>query len=68
MKPHDNVDRKFALGFIAFYLTLLFVGGYGWIMNLITIWHTMDSPVTAKFIARVAGIFVFPVGAVLGFL
>ncbi len=40
----------------------------GWIMNIMTIWHTLDGPLTAKLILRCIGVFVFPVGGILGYL
>ncbi len=40
----------------------------GWVMNIMTIWHTMDAPLTAKLILRCIGVFVFPVGGILGYL
>lgn len=41
---------------------------FGWVMNIISLWHTMDGPLTAKFIVRVIGVFVPVIGAVLGYL
>lgn len=40
----------------------------GWVMNIMSIWNTIDNPLTAKFILRVIGIFVAPIGAILGWL
>lgn len=54
-----------------YYLTLIaiwLVFAIGWVMNIITIWNTMDNPVTAKFILRCIGVFVGPIGAILGYL
>lgn len=56
---------------IAYYLTILALWAAmaaGWILNIMSLWHTMDGPLTAKMIVRVAGIFVFPLGAILGYL
>ena len=41
---------------------------YGWVMNLYAIWHTVDNPIAGKFILRCIGIFVPPIGAILGYL
>jgi hypothetical protein len=49
-------------------LAIWLVGLIGWIMNIIAIWNTMDNTVTAKFVLRVVGIFVAPIGAILGFV
>lgn len=40
----------------------------GWIMNIMTLWNTIDDPLTAKVVVRIAGIFIFPLGAILGYL
>ncbi len=40
----------------------------GWIFNVVAIWHSIDNPITAKFILRCIGIFVFPIGGILGYL
>ncbi len=56
---------------LAYYLTILAIWavmGAGWILNIMSLWHSMDNPVTAKMIVRIAGIFVFPLGAILGYL
>jgi hypothetical protein len=39
----------------------------GWVMNILTITHTTAVPVTGLFILRCVGIFVAPIGAVLGY-
>lgn len=39
----------------------------GWIANIVKIIGTLAEPITAFFIARIAGIFFFPLGCVLGF-
>lgn len=41
---------------------------FGWVMNIMTIWNTFGLPLTAKFVLRVVGVFVFPIGGVLGYL
>lgn len=56
---------------IGYYLTLIIIWivfTVGWVMNIIAIWNTMDNPITAKFILRCIGIFVGPIGAILGYL
>lgn len=41
----------------------------GWIMNIVAVFQmaTADTPLTALFILRIVGIFVEPLGAILGF-
>ena len=56
---------------IVYYVSILSIWAlmiYGWIANIVTLWNTFDNPLTAKTIVRVAGIFVFPIGVVLGYI
>lgn len=39
---------------------------WGWFLNLITIF-TSDMVLTGEFILRIVGIFVFPLGGILGY-
>lgn len=64
MASRDQTPLAVYLGLIFLYVAMT----VGWIMNIVTIWNSMDNEVTAKFIIRVVGIFVFPIGAVLGYL
>lgn len=41
---------------------------YGWIANIISLVHMLDGNVTAMFVARIAGVFVAPLGSILGFI
>ena len=49
-----------------FWLGLVILGGIGWICNIIEIAHA--DLVTGLVILRVVGIFMFPLGAVLGWI
>lgn len=40
----------------------------GWIANIIALINMLDGNVSAMFIARIAGIFVAPLGSILGFM
>lgn len=42
-------------------------GCVGWVMNIVTVVHTCCAPVTGMLVVRVIGIFVPPLGAVIGF-
>ena len=50
------------------YLGLVGLLMVGWVFNVMAIWHSIDGPVTTKFIVRCIGLFVFPVGGILGYL
>jgi len=41
---------------------------YGWIANIVTLVHVINNPITALTVARIAGIFVVPLGVVLGYM
>ncbi len=47
---------------------VLLFGAGGWIANMAKILATMNDGITGMFIMRIVGIFVAPVGAVLGYL
>jgi len=40
----------------------------GWVMNIITIAHSSFDVLTGMLILRIVGIFVGPLGAILGYL
>lgn len=40
----------------------------GWVMNIVKFVVELDGGVTAMFIARIVGVIVAPLGAVLGYL
>ena len=42
--------------------------GIGWVMNIVTLWHHANEPVTVMAILRAVGIFVAPLGGVLGYI
>lgn len=68
MKITNHTKQKgFALlQMIVVCLWLLAAGG--WIANIVKIFAIMNDPITGMFILRIVGIFVAPVGAVLGYL
>jgi len=63
-----NWDDVIAIGTIVGMLTTASALVLGWIFNVVAIWHSIDNPITAKFILRCIGIFVFPIGGILGYL
>jgi len=67
----NMMERLGIAGSIAAILSLIavFIAGiYGWFSNIVAIYHTVDLPITGMFIFRCVGIFVAPIGAVLGYL
>lgn len=53
---------------ILFYAAVILVILVGWIMNLITIFNTAQAELTGMFILRIVGIFIAPIGGVLGYI
>lgn len=46
-------------------LSFLVLIAYGWVLNIIDLIHMCDG-ITGLLVARVVGIFIVPLGAVLG--
>ena len=49
-------------------MAIAIAGLIGWIANIVIIYHANFSAITGILILRIAGIFVAPLGAVLGYL
>lgn len=68
-KPHSQqgfLDGGVAGALIGIVILAFCVGGY--IANICGVVHLLGGPVTTMFIARCIGVFVVPLGVVLGFL
>jgi len=50
---------------VAFFSILVAIGSY--IANIVTLINHINDPFTAMIVIRIVGIFVVPLGAVLGF-
>ena len=46
---------------------IVLAGGWGWIWNIIKLIHMGLDPITGLLIVRAIGIFVFPVGMIVGY-
>lgn len=58
-------------GFSLVQLIVVFValaGGWGWVWNIIKLCTMGFDPLTGLLVVRAIGIFVFPVGMVVGYL
>ena len=47
---------------------LIIAIGYGWILNIITFLNNADVLSLGQFVVRVAGIFLVPLGGVMGYI
>lgn len=54
------------LGSVIFSLGLIAAGVIGWVLNIIKLAGMNAEPLTTMFIMRIIGIFVAPIGSVLG--
>ena len=50
------------------YLVILFLVIYGWVANIVTLYHSSFSEITGQLVLRVVGIFVAPLGSIMGYL
>lgn len=60
----DIIGGLIGVSFIA----LAAMAGIGWVANIVKIFMTINDAITGMFIARVFGVFFFPVGCILGWL
>jgi hypothetical protein len=62
----SDADIGAALGAI---VVLALIAGfiYGWVANIVSIVQAIDNPVTGMLVLRGVGVFVAPLGAVLGY-
>ena len=51
-----------------FLLVIVVGGGIGWVWNIIKLVEMSMDPITGLLIVRAIGIFVFPVGMVVGYI
>ncbi len=57
--------EKFTIGYALFIIILAILVAIGWVMNVIDLVR-WNADITAEFIIRVIGIFVPPLGAIMG--
>ena len=48
--------------------TVTIGGSYGWVMNIVKVFGSSFDPIAGQVVLRVVGIFVPPLGAVMGYL
>jgi hypothetical protein len=49
------------------YVALGIAGAVGWVMNLVDIANSSFSDITGMLVLRIIGVFIVPLGAVLGY-
>lgn len=70
MKKEVNLKTAFGLylGFLAVIVLTFVAGIVGWILNIIRLCEATFDPLTGIVVLRIIGVFVAPIGMVLGFI
>jgi hypothetical protein len=67
---HTTTTDRIAIGASALTvfaaIGLICAGVAGWVLNLIALVGMLDGGITAMFVARLVGVFVAPLGSILG--
>mgnify|MGYP000751182505 CR=1 FL=1 len=63
MRGTHRAESYIGLALVAIVLAVIL----GWCMNVVAVFQTMGGALDAMFVARVAGIFAFPLGVILGY-
>jgi hypothetical protein len=58
---------RMAATIMMIYVAVFLAGVYGWVHNIVLIAHSDFGHLTGMFVLRCIGVFVAPLGAVLGF-
>ncbi len=68
-KQKGRFDFGVAGGLLAsaLLIALLIAAGVGWILNIVSIFHADFGNITGVLVLRVIGVFVAPLGSILGF-
>ena len=64
----DSVSVTAGILAIVVYLALIVAICWGWIANIVTLYHSNFNDLTGQLVLRIVGIFVAPLGAIMGFL
>lgn len=59
--------KNTAVGFLIFQLALIFAVAIGWVLNIVNIFKS-DFELTGIFVLQVVGIFIPPLGAIMGYI
>lgn len=64
MKTHYDLGMLAAFAIIAIWLAAI----WGWVLNILTIFESSFTPLTGQLVLRVIGVFVAPLGSILGYV
>lgn len=71
MRGYWEAQMKKQLGYTITEIILVLVvlaGGWGWVWNIVKLVGMNLDPITGMLVVRAIGIFVFPVGMIVGYL
>ena len=57
-----------AVSWVVFVFSILIAIAVGWVMNIVALTHMSIPPFTGMLILRVVGIFIPPIGRVVGYM
>lgn len=63
-----DFEDKFAFGTIVFMACVFLLSAGGWIANIIKLVSMGFDPITIELVARIVGIFMPPLGVIMGYL
>lgn len=66
-RKSDNFIMGLGLTATLGMLGLFIAAVVGWIMNIITIFHMASLTISGELLIRIIGIFIAPIGAILGY-
>jgi hypothetical protein len=52
---------------VIFSVALILIAGTGWVLNIVSIVKSDFAPITGMLVMRIIGVFMAPLGAVLGY-
>ena len=67
MRLHRSSQPAVTLVAALAILSLWIAATIGWILNIVSIFQTIDAPLTGLFVGRCVGVIFGPLGAVLGY-
>ena len=63
-----SVDDGIGLGCATAFMVILVVGAVGWVANIAKLFLSLNDPLTGMFFARIVGVFLVPIGCIVGWL
>ena len=68
MAYRNTAEDAMTFSVVGFFVLLFIAAAVGWVWNIVKLFGVINDPVTGMEIARGFGVFMPPLGAILGFL